>query len=286
MNDQTARRQVLAARIAETFAAHTPAVAAALVGSTARGANDRYSDIDMTMFYKKMPSIARLRAAREALGATSWGLLGGVEGEAEFAESFVVDGVECQVGHADIATFETLMADVLERGDTDHDKHTVMGGIAEAMPLLGAERVEAWRARAGTYPDALAEAMVRDHLKFRPRWFMEHRIDGRDTFLIHYRLLERFSRNILGILLGLNRLYPEHDFKRMGLLIERMPHRPIDLDRRLRRMFQSEYVRALDVLYPLVEETLVLVGTHMPQIDLAPARAALDEADPGEDLGS
>ena len=78
--------------------------------------------------------------------------------------------------------------------------------------------------------------MVRKHLRFYPRWFLEEMVLKRGDLLWLYEILTQQQTKILGILLGLNRLYYSGSFKRLDRLIARMEIAPLDLSTRLKRI--------------------------------------------------
>jgi hypothetical protein len=271
MNEETARRRALAGHIARIYGANPKARAAVALGSTARDQCDRYSDIDMTIFYETMPTDEELASSFAELGGRDLKPLG-EKGADGFAETFFLEDIDCQVGHTTIAAMETIFDGVMERNETGHDPHVIVGGIRESHPLTGEEIIIGWKERLASYPDALAEAMVRDHLRFRPLWVLDERVAARDTLILHHRLIGDSVRNLLDALLGLNRLFPEHDFKRLGGLLAKMTIAPRELDERLRLVMKCEYGVATRELGALIEELFALVDEHMPSVDTAEAR--------------
>jgi predicted nucleotidyltransferase len=276
---ESRRRRGVARRIADAAAASGKVEAVALVGSTARGNADAYSDVDLSVYYRERPTRAELEEFRERLAMTDWRILGGSEDE-DFVDAWSVDGVEGQAGHGLLSGIELLIDDVVIRYDTDHDKHTIMGGLAEAIPLHGSEIVERLKSRV-TYPEGLARAMVAKHLSFRPIWSLENRFAGRDALFPFMQVAIEWERRILGVLLGLNRLYPEHDFKRLGNLTARLSIAPRDFDQRLRRVLRANYGEAVRELGDLVEDTIALVERQMPEVDTSGVRAEMGRPDPG-----
>lgn len=279
INKETEKRRGLARRVAEIYGANPRTRAAVVLGSTARDECDRFSDVDMTMFYETMPTDEELAERYNSTGGTGLKPLG-ERGDDGFAETFFLDGVDIQVGHTTIEAMEKLFTEVIEGNDTGHDPHVIVGGIQESVPLLGDEIIASWKERLVHYPDALAEAMVREHLRFRPRWLLDQRVAGRDTLIIFHTMLGNHVRNILGVLLGLNRLYPEHDYKRLGRLLTRMTIAPRDLDRRLRLIMHGSYGESTVELERLIVELFALVKEHMPGVETAEAWERFTEPEP------
>src|SRR5689334_13077757 len=85
-----------------------------VTGSAAEHKADFYSDLDMTAYYDALPLEPDLEAARQRAGGSDrlWQI--GDRVDDAIAESFNLDGVECQIGHTTIAAWERDMASVLE----------------------------------------------------------------------------------------------------------------------------------------------------------------------------
>src|SRR4051794_37590308 len=109
---ESAYLRTLARRIAGAYQETAHPAAALLTGSAAEGESDRYSDLDLILYYDALPLEDAVRAAREGCGGSDFRLLG-QGSEREFAETYVVDGVDCQVAHTTITAWEDDMASVL-----------------------------------------------------------------------------------------------------------------------------------------------------------------------------
>jgi hypothetical protein len=75
-----------------------------LVGSAATGDADEYSDIDLVLYYKKVPSDECLTAARVQLCAEGSRISS--RDDASIGERYYLDGVECQVAHVTVRRVE------------------------------------------------------------------------------------------------------------------------------------------------------------------------------------
>src|SRR6478672_3283126 len=105
MRDTDERLLALARRVAAVYTASGAARASAVIGSVARRQTDAYSDIDLAVYYDTLPTEVEIAAGRDALGATRWLRIPGASDDG-VADSFSVDGVECQVIHCTIAHIE------------------------------------------------------------------------------------------------------------------------------------------------------------------------------------
>jgi predicted nucleotidyltransferase len=70
MSEATTKRMALTERIALAYAANPKVWAVLLTGSVARGTADRFSDIDLDVFWAEPPSEAELQAPIERAGAS------------------------------------------------------------------------------------------------------------------------------------------------------------------------------------------------------------------------
>jgi hypothetical protein len=280
MQEVNERLLALARRVAAVYTAGGKARASAVLGSVARRESDAFSDIDLSIYYDTMPTEEEIVAGRETLDATHLMRLprGSDEG---IADIFTVDGVECQVIHCTVARTDADLGAVLDAHETEHEIHAVVGGILDALPLFGEEIVIGWQRRAAGYPDALAQAMVRDHLRFWPYQILEKRIVPRDAPLYLRTALIDDEKTLLSALSGLNRLYPQLEFKRLDAYVARMHIRPPHLAVRLKQALQAEPLVAVVLLRAVIEETFALVERHMPEVDTAEARRRFAQAPRG-----
>src|SRR5579884_1282842 len=210
----------LARQLAAAYTVHAKPVAILLTGSAALGESDRYSDLDLILYYETLPTDDELATVRAAVSVTDYTPLG-PRTTRECAESYRVADVDCQVGHVTIAGWEEDMASVLERLDVTSPIQKAIGGLLEGIALHGEALIQKWQAAADNYPNALAEAMVEHYLRFFPLWYVQERLALRDATLWEHHILVESAQNILGVLAGLNRLYySTFQFKRMRSFVE------------------------------------------------------------------
>ena len=259
----------LARRVTDAYLAHTRPRAALLTGSAAVGESDRYSDLDLILYYDALPGEQAVEAAREQLGATDVKPPDDPSGR-EFGEAYTVDGVECQVGHVTIAAWEEDMASVLDGLAVESPIQKALGGLMDGMALHGDDLIGHWRAKAADYPDALARAMVKHYLRFFPLWYVADRLALRDATLWEQQVFVESAQRILGVLAGLNRrYYSPFQFERTHAFVAKMTIAPPRLADRLEALFRAERAAAILELENLVRETVELVGIHMSELDTA-----------------
>lgn len=158
----------LARRNMQVYAAHPSARAILVTGSAAEGVSDFYSDLDMILYYEKLPVAEELSDASRRNQGEGRRIL--ASGEDELLEAYQVQGVECQFAHATVATWERDIATVLEDLDVTTPLQKALAGTLIAVPLYGEPLIRSWQARIAAYPEALAQAMVSHYLNFFPIW--------------------------------------------------------------------------------------------------------------------
>ena len=293
-NWHTAWRAQMAADVARAYAADGDVAAVVLAGSVARGWADRHSDIELDVFWHRPPRDDQRRAALARAGAVvhvDWStppdeaayraLLVQQRGQLsqiwpyedqEWSEHFYVDGVNIGVSAFLVETLERWIGDVVERCDTDDDKHMRLAAMQHALPLHGYDLATGWQARIH-YPDALARAVVDELLGVQDCWSDAGFLAARDAFIPRIDLLVRMERWLLRLLLAVNRIFlPDPRFKWADRLIVQMAVKPERLAERLRAVFRAEPADAVALVETLAIETLDLIDLHLPGCDTDFAR--------------
>jgi hypothetical protein len=267
MTPESRYLRTLAERIGATYGDVVLPRAILLTGSAALGESDRYSDLDLIFYHDSMPAEAIFKTAREGLGAERYSALSPWS-ENEFAEHFYLSGVECQLAHITIATWEEQLADVVDRFETSPPTQKAVGGLFDGYPLRGAELIAQWRSRAD-YPDGLARAMVQQNAQFPPIWSIREHLLKRDASVWITELLVQSAYQLFSVLAGFNRQYfSTFQFKRMHRFADELEIKPAHLAERVDLMVGGDRAAAIDELESLVAETLALLSHHMPDVEL------------------
>jgi hypothetical protein len=275
MNEATRLRLALAHKIVPAYAANPKVAVVVLAGSVGRGTADHFSDIEIDVFW----TIAPTDDERRALIAACDGEIFHVHPfeEDEWAETFFIEGIKVDTSQFLVETMDGYLAGAVERADTTVEPQLLIAAIQHGLPLHGAALVERWRDRAANYPDALVHASIERYLDFKQRFYTEM-FAARDDLLLLYRALVEIEHRIMGVLMGLNRLYIAHPaFKWMDWQIAQMHVTPPDLARRLKQVLRDEPQAAAQQINRLIEEVFGLVEQHLPEFDTAGARAEFDQ---------
>jgi hypothetical protein len=89
----------------------------------------------------------------------------GDHSEGRFAESYIVNKVECQFGHVTIAQWKKDILTILEWSDIQSPLMKAMSETLVGIPLYGETLIQQWKAKVASYPDILALKMVEHYLE-------------------------------------------------------------------------------------------------------------------------
>jgi hypothetical protein len=267
----SAWRFELGRRIGLAYAANPKARVVQVSGSTGRGTADGYSDLELDVYWSAPPTDDERRAAVAAAGGELLELW--PYEEDEWAEELSFGGFHVGTSTFLVSTMERYLEEVLERHSTQPLPQMRLEAVLHARTLVGDDLAARRRARAAAYPDGLVRAMLHEHLVFDGFGYAEDVLAAREDLLALYDVFCRVERQVLGALLGLNRLYlPNPGFKRMDELIGRMALTPPDLAARLKAAFRVPPAAGVSLLHGVIEDVFALVDAHAPGVDTTPYR--------------
>lgn len=271
MNEASRWRLAVAHTVASAYTTN-PKVRAVLVGgSVARGWADQYSDLEMGFFWDPLPTPAELTAAREQSRGTQGELaVFDAEGQDVWPEEYAVGGLQLDLRHMLVARMGEVLTAVQDQGDLSMERQQIIGAVQHGVPLQGASLIESWRARAALYPDSLARAMIIRHVSLPPWCFVPMLLE-RDDLPLVYTAFQQATWRILGMLLGLNRVY-HPGLKWVDRHVAALKVAPPDLAARFKQMFRSEPLVGAHLMRELIEETFALVEQHAPEVDISEAK--------------
>jgi hypothetical protein len=256
--------QRLAARVAPSLAPDGQCVI--LCGSAAAPWADRASDIDLYVFTDSserdghdwqppLDNAAKVFADRSQRGGwfSRWSLSGVVMDVEWVPRSFV----------------DRVLGDVVRCNDVDPEKQQTIRGLIDCQVLSGRSVHAAWLEAICPYPDALAVAMVRRHLRLRDLVRIRARTLDRGDTLAFYAQASAVMLDLVGMLAGVNRYYlgvsPDRA-KWLPLHLNRMPCKPPNMTVRVDRGLRKPSEDNLADLNCLGEEVLTIVEGAFPQL--------------------
>ena len=260
----------------------SPAVDAVMVsGSTARGEADRWSDIEVGVFWSRPPTATERAAVADVAAAADLRM---VTSEAEnppwydhmYLGAKRPDGLMVEVIHTLTAVVDDTLENTLGSFDPSPAALDTIKGIVDGAEALGvrADVVDSWKARAASYPRGLAVAVVEREGAIEQFWRWRMHVE-RDNPLLLAREFSRIASQMLNVLHALNGRYCGHPsaFKRLDAMEHEMTLAPHGLARRLRSAFTLPASDGAAVLRQLVEETYALIEVHLPEVDVERLRS-------------
>ncbi len=284
-NVHAAWRMAVAGRAAQVYAGNRNLAALAVAGSVGAGIADRFSDLELDCYWLRPPNDLDRVAPVDALGGelTSWWDFD--QDDEEWSEDYRVGGLGITVSNFLAGTIDRFLDDVVLRASTDPVRHMRLAALQRSQPLLGAETMASWRARADTFPDRLVSALVEQALdpEVLTGWAAREALVSRGDDLAVSDLLTRAGHAVVRTVLALNRVYlPHRQLKWQHHLITGLALAPERLAERLGSVSAGRPREALQVAESLLAETVTLAGAHC-DADLGAFRGALSERRPAID---
>jgi hypothetical protein len=267
--------------LAQAFAANPQVQAVLLGGSTARGHADRYSDIEVGVFWRQDPSDEERYAAAEQINGDLLRLYPYDPAESVWCDDYMLgrrlpdqprSGILVEVVHYRTAFMERILEEVLQQHDPSPAKQNLIAAVVDGLALHNAGLIEAWKARATHYPDELSLAVVKRYAVIDHFWRWQMWLERGENLMMLYQSWAQIEQQVLYVLLGLNKVY-SFGFKWLEVLAGRLTWKPERLVERLAMIYQVEPAQGAQQLASLVEETFDLVEQHLPGVDVNRFRA-------------
>ena len=251
-----------------------PSIKAVMVGgSVSRGYADRYSDLEVGVFWSDAPTEAERKSAVESVGGKLLTFDESPRNELYALDEAAIRGktyhgtAMISTQHLTVAEMEKGLLDVLDRYDTSLDNLALVAAVQNGIPLHGADLLHMWQAKIAAYPKELAIKIIQENLWFGP-WFCAESYAGRDDILVLNQHFLWIEQNMLQVLAALNRTYyPSPEHKWADELITKMEIAPPDLSFRMKQVFRVGPLEGWRRLKVLIYETLDLVELHLPEVN-------------------
>lgn len=269
-------RKELAKQAAGIYVANPHVDAIILGGSTARNHADKFSDIEIGVFWHQPPTDKERDEMARRTGGDVLRLYPYDEQEQVWSDDLMLgrksiaeanSGVLLEVAHYTNKFVEDTLEEVLVKHNADELKQNLISGILDGVPLKASNSLERWKTRAMNYPDGLAVAVVRRHAQIDHFWRWQMWLQRGPNMMMFYKSFVQIEEKILHMLLGLNRVY-YFGFKWLDVVISRMSIKPADVAQRLQEAYTLPPEDGAKSIVKLVDETYALIEQHMPEIDV------------------
>ncbi len=264
-------RRELARDLIKTYANRPDLEMALLGGSPARGLSDQYSDMDVVLYWKKLDARWIKSHPLEKLGCKIITVLDMPKHQA-ILEIYTLKGLIVEMGHATTASLKKEITEVTKDCKVVPPTISSIGGFLDARPLYGRERYRAIKAAIPPYPRTLAKKVIEQNLGFFWKGCLKNQGLNRGEILFVYDGMSAMLKRALNILMALNGLYFWAGEPRwIEYWSKRMKWCPPDLWPRIERMYRCPPAEALSEMERLLAEVLILVSTHMPEVNMSRA---------------
>lgn len=245
---------------------------ALLGGSPARGLADRYSDMDVVLYWDKLDAAWIKSRPLECYGCKFRTLLDMPQHQA-MLEIYTLDGLIVEMGHATTASLRAEIKEVAVDCKVVPPTISSIGGFLDAWPVHRAGRYREIRKAIPAYPRGLAVKVIEHNLGFFWKGCLRNQGLARGELLFVYDGMSAMLKRLINILAAVNGLYfwagePRWIDHWQG----RMEHCPKKLWLRIVRMYRGAPGKALEELAALVDEVLSLVVNHFPEVDMSPVK--------------
>lgn len=274
MNEGSRWRLAIGQRVASVIAANPKVQAIMVAGSTSRGCADRYSDIEIAVFWSSPPSDEERMAPILPAGGVFWELDPYDEEHATWMEEWGIGGLKIDMRNRTVEGMERILSEVIDHYDTSSFKQEAISAVQYAIPLYNVPLSKRWKEKLARYPDELRRVMVQENLLFYEwRWWMETLIFRGDIPLFYNELSEAVFQ-ALRMLIGLNGIYYPGK-KWMDRLVDEMRIVPANLAVRIKTAFHVEPRLAAKEVKNLILEIYDLVDIYLPEVSTVEARRLL-----------
>ena len=266
-------RIALARRIMPIYANH-PKIKVVLVGgSVGRGIADRYSDVEIGVFWAEPPSEAERKTLAEQGGIVHKEQMSSYKfdphhpGEEEADEEIYIAGdKDCgfnvDIKHKTVAAVEQYLVEMFDHC-RPHDNR-LAEVLSHSIPLYGQSLTEQWRRKVATYPTELAQNIFQTQLRFKQWWLYEQFAKEEEMILVQEQFSECLTK-IISVLAVLNRVYVL-EIKWTDWSIKQLKIAPSNLIHRAKQIFEQPPQVAVQQLRQLIEETFDLMQQHLPDL--------------------
>ena len=264
-NSHAAWRFAAARRIAGTYGGNRNLAALAVAGSVGAGVADRFSDLELDCYWASPPSNADRLGPVEAVGGELTALWDYDADDEEWSEDYRVAGLDITVSNFLVRSIERFLDDVVLNTSTDPVKHMRLAAMQRSWPLVGADLMTSWRARADAFPDELVAALVEQALSAVALrgWAAREALVSRGDDLAVIDLLARAGLAVVRAVLALNRVYlPHRQLKWQRHLLTGLALAPERLAERLGSLAAEPPGQALQAAAALLAEVAALAEAH------------------------
>ena len=283
---------ILAQDIANVYAKHPDVTAVILGGSTARGTAGADSDIDLGIFWQRIPDSAE---TKRLMQQANIGLTRTVSNEMRFPNGCprsigrveigylqLATGTPCRVdiAHETVEGTDAVIERVFKDSDAELANQELISVIHEGVVLYGESVVRWWQTSSITYPDEIARRMLEQNFLGISERVRSHTnaLEGTD-WLIRQGVCTDLCRRLVLALMAANRVWAftdNTDFKGLCAFVHCLERKPPAFLQRLGWGFGGEAFGSTQIWAALIRDVINAVDLSNLSIDMAQEKAACE----------
>ncbi len=238
-------------------------LAMAVGGSVSRGQADAFSDLELLCFWDVFPDVDTRQKLVDSIKAD---LIFPIDDD-QNEDNLILQDIQIDILHNTVDYYDNMIEDAWEFHLADYQTLGFLDTITYAYPLFGDDILNAWKDKTKIYPRELAINVIFDNLVKLHNGNIELYIQ-RDNPTEYYAQMVTIQRKLFNILSAINKTYAG-GYKWMYPELESMTIAPVNVAVRYKEMFSINKFEAVEDLYALVFETLILVKQQFPEVDFS-----------------
>lgn len=285
--DGATRRSAELLALAQVVAASCPegmASEIALTGSAACGWADDHSDIELNLWVEQMPERSQWEPWLQSMGAATIDISVPPGSNGWMWTGYRFRGVWVEMGFATLSSQDDLLSRIAAGDVTEYDLLTLATTMRDAVPLRTQGWIKGWQQRLETYPEGLAEKIIRANTRVWSdphvppvRWSLA---DRHDLLALSLRLQWDIG-NLFRVLFAANETW-DPDIKWLARTTERLPLKPDRFVERLDTVLSlQDPHRSVAEMFSLILDMLALVPERF---DVSGARKSVLAATRSRDV--
>lgn len=206
LNEASRWRVDLARELCSRYSLHPGVAMTCLGGSSARGIADRFSDLDIIVYWDEMDEDwIKAEPLASACGIARTAIMSLAPGT--FIESYYLDTLKIDFGHVILSDFQGWLEPLAAPDSPDPDLIGMAGGFLSSIAFSGEDVFSRIRETVPEYPEALALDVVKKNLSFYVKGYLDGQCFERGDLLAYHDGMVIMLKKILNTCAALNRHY-------------------------------------------------------------------------------
>ena len=266
----------LAKQVTEIYTTFEGLKAIGIGASISKGQATEFSDIDTIMIWDKIPTDEMLDKAFNHNKGSNRHFMN--KSEDGCLELYWVNGTEVQISHAKPDFYETVIHEIIENKSMEHVFHLIADGFKSIIPLYGENYINSVKERLANYPEELAVKTVQKHLRFGSIMELRYRFQKEDNIIWTTDVTSILIKRVIGVLLGINRMYIPGDFRKIKNVTDAFEIKPENLYNRIMKIMKNPGMETVEDLNFLITEIFEIIEKHMPDLDISHVKSMFLES--------